>query len=1084
MAITTTQKAQAIIGTLQEYGIEFKASQIKALNKVITSLLSDGKSNEFVANYVATRSYIKKQLTALSKDFGLGDSDGNNKLSTLESKALLADIKADLKTAAETGVVVGVTVPPIVTVTLTGDASSITEGQGNVVYTVSGEANQTYTWKVDDNHTNDLVIAAGVLTLDNNGSGTFSVAAKQDNSAESVEVTTVSLLNSSGVVVASKTLTLLEDPALGQTFSLNTSADNIVGGSANDVINALSQATVATGTDTLTIADTINGGAGSDTLNITTNADNTDVTHGAIITNIETINIRAATVGTTSTLNATAIPGLTAVNANAGAGAVTVTGLAAGASIGVIGNGVVVNGTTTYGYATASSDQIINISGGTLGGNITSSNGTAGSVTVNSSGANNTVGTIDVATGTSVTSLTINATTALTATLAADYAATSSLIVKGAGDVSLSGLSTAAFKVIDASGSAGAFTVGNVGTNATSYLGSAGIDTVTLNTAITSAILGAGNDIVTTAAVATTTAGAVSGGEGNDTLIIASASDVNSTEKRAVYTGFEVLNNTSASTIAADGFTGVTSLITSAGGGFTALSTTQATAITVTSDQSAVTYSLVTPTGGSDVLSLTLKNASLSSSADVLAVTINGFETLNITSSSGNVDENNAAANTVSFASATDLTAINLAGAYAVNLILDNTAKAVTVANTLSGTAAVRIEGEVIKGSTITGTANDDTIETALAAVAGVASDFVTYNAGAGVDTITSSLIAINNINNAAANLKIDGGAGIDTLNFSAADASFADANFQHLTNIEKLTLVNTTSLSLTSGGYFDTNFKSNGVTITTGTTADDATQLIDLASYTGAAKIVSMVAGQGVGSDTVYISTGSGADEVSVTASSWVGQAGAAANFTVGTGAGADKISVTLGNLLATTSGAITINAGIGADTVSVVHTNSTTATALINFVVADGDSTAAASDKITGFLKADGINQSDLLNLQGTATVTATTTGTDGTDSGSIKAHAITNGIITFDDANTYATALVINQASLADVLTYLAGNITTAGDTVAFAYDSDSNGSADASIVFQQGSSDTVIELVGVTGVTAIGASAVTANLLAIA
>ena len=75
-------------------------------------------------------------------------------------------------------------------------------------------------------------------------------------------------------------------------------------------------------------------------------------------------------------------------------------------------------------------------------------------------------------------------------------------------------------------------------------------------------------------------------------------------------------------------------------------------------------------------------------------------------------------------------------------------------------------------------------------------------------------------------------------------------------------------------------------------------------------------------------------------------------------------------------------------------------------------------------------------------------------------------------------YDTALVINSSNLTDVLNYLAGNVTTAGNTVAFAYDSDNNGSNDATILFQAAATAadaTVVELVGVTGVAAVATSA---------
>ncbi|BBP44300.1 beta strand repeat-containing protein [Thiosulfativibrio zosterae] len=883
--------------------------------------------------------------------------------------------------------------------------------------------------------------------------------------------------------------------ASGQTFTLTTGADNITGTANNDTFSGLSQATAAAATDTLTAADIIDGGAGIDTLNITTTAANTDVTDGAQITNIEVVNIRAATAGTTSTLDASSIAGLTGVNANAGAGAVTVTNLATGASMTVTGNGTVTNGAITFGYATGTDAVTLNVAGGTKVGTTVSNTGTATTATINSTGAANILGTVDIANAT-LTSVTINATTNLKADLlsqATDQVGTDGAVtISGAATtVELTAALDNTIKTIDASGLTAGGVKATLGTGTEDYKGGAGVDTITLAAGVKTATFGAGNDVVTTtsnAGLAGTAAGVVNGGEGTDTLVVAHANDVDTSAERAVFTSFETLNNATTGAIAADGFTGVTSLISSGiQGGFTAMNATQAAAITNTAVQAGgTTYALTTATGTSDVLSIETKHATATTAADLAALTVNGFETMNVTVSSGNVDETNAEATVVSFAAATDLTSLNIAGAFAANVILDNTSKAVTVANTLSGTAAMKVEGELIKGSSVTTTANGDTIETALAAIAGVQGEFVSYNAGAGDDAISTSLTAINNTNNALASLKIEGGEGTDTLSFDTADATFADAQFQYVTGVEKVTLTNITSLSVTSGGFFDNNFKASGVTLTTGTTANGATQTIDLSSFTGAATIVATTAGDGASTaDNSSITTGSGADTVTLTATSWVGAAGAAGAINVVTGGGNDTISVTTGTLLAVTgTNAVTINAGTGADTITAVHDNAGSGLGNFTFVIADGDSLAASRDKITGFDLGTAAKFADTLDLNGTPTVTANTAGTNGTDSGSIKSHAITSGIITFDDVDTFATALTVNESNLSTVLTYLATNITTAGDTVAFAYDSNSDGTTDATIVFQQGTNDTVVELVGVVATSISATNATTAGLIDLA
>jgi len=94
----------------------------------------------------------------------------------------------------------------------------------------------------------------------------------------------------------------------------------------------------------------------------------------------------------------------------------------------------------------------------------------------------------------------------------------------------------------------------------------------------------------------------------------------------------------------------------------------------------------------------------------------------------------------------------------------------------------------------------------------------------------------------------------------------------------------------------------------------------------------------------------------------------------------------------------------------------------------------------------------------------------------------HAITGGLATFDDAATFAAAVVVNSANLADVVGYLAANTATA-DAVAFAYDSDSDGTSDATMVFSNNAVDSLVELVGITGVS-LNATLATATAGAIA
>ena len=82
------------------------------------------------------------------------------------------------------------------------------------------------------------------------------------------------------------------------------------------------------------------------------------------------------------------------------------------------------------------------------------------------------------------------------------------------------------------------------------------------------------------------------------------------------------------------------------------------------------------------------------------------------------------------------------------------------------------------------------------------------------------------------------------------------------------------------------------------------------------------------------------------------------------------------------------------------------------------------------------------------GTATVVADTAGTDGTDSTltiggtAIKSHAITNGVISFDDAGAFAGMLEISTNSeVAAALDYIQNqDLGNAGATVGFDVGSD--------------------------------------------
>lgn len=158
------------------------------------------------------------------------------------------------------------------------------------------------------------------------------------------------------------------------------------------------------------------------------------------------------------------------------------------------------------------------------------------------------------------------------------------------------------------------------------------------------------------------------------------------------------------------------------------------------------------------------------------------------------------------------------------------------------------------------------------------------------------------------------------------------------------------------------------------------------------------------------------------------------------------------------------TVTGGAGADRIVLANDGSTDS-AGSTVAIADGDSTAAGWDQVYGFGAAK-----TTLDLVFTTYAGNTVPPVDGTNVGNVKSHSITNGVVTFDDADTFTAAVNVgtgaNQLALADVLQYLAINLNGTGATVAFAYDRNGDGTDDDMFVFQDGMSDTVVQLVGFT------------------
>jgi len=113
---------------------------------------------------------------------------------------------------------------------------------------------------------------------------------------------------------------------------------------------------------------------------------------------------------------------------------------------------------------------------------------------------------------------------------------------------------------------------------------------------------------------------------------------------------------------------------------------------------------------------------------------------------------------------------------------------------------------------------------------------------------------------------------------------------------------------------------------------------------------------------------------------------------------------------------------------------------------------------DVITGFALGNGIStkEADQINLD-SFQIAADINGFDGVNSGNIRSHEITNGIISFDNANQYSDALTLTGVNINNVFIYLQNNLTHY-ETVAFT-------AAGNTYLFQDNFYQTTVKLSGI-------------------
>ncbi len=259
--------------------------------------------------------------------------------------------------------------------------------------------------------------------------------------------------------------------------------------------------------------------------------------------------------------------------------------------------------------------------------------------------------------------------------------------------------------------------------------------------------------------------------------------------------------------------------------------------------------------------------------------------------------------------------------------------------------------------------------------------------------------------------------------------------------------------------------------------------------------------------SATSFVTATAAADTVTVTYNQYFGTAGA---FTLVTNDATQAVTsaATAGVTTAgDNAGADTINGGAGADTIlaGTGADSITGGTGLDTYLYINGDAaitiggtgnsgTVTGYDQIVGFALGTASTNAETIDaLIGTASVVANSAGVNGTDSTltiggvAVKSHAISSGIFTFDDADTFATALSLTSlADVAAVVQYLQAQDLGGADAITATFTATIGGTT-STWMFIQGvdagtdTADSLIELVGVTGTSVSATNGNTAGLI---
>lgn len=877
------------------------------------------------------------------------------------------------------------------------------------------------------------------------------------------------------------------------TTGLNTGS-GFTGGSGDDTFDGSTSNSLNTG-------DVLAGGAGTDTVSATLNGS----TAAPNMSGVEIVNLTVST--SAATLSAANVTGVTTINNVGSTANLTVTNL-----------GTV---PTTLGLNTNSNTTTLNFSTAALAGDAdeltVNLDGASGNATVALelvAGATGELETVSLVSGSVANVL---------KTLVSENVSVATVEISGDQDLTVTDAFGDTVTTISAGSASGKLTF-TTGADDTTVTTGSGNDAVTSNAGNDTISLGAGNDTITSGAGKDNIDGGagtdriqfdgvnldsndtIAGGDGADTIVLTANATVVDTDFRNITTVESLTaaaNTAIVATLNANADASGIATITGAGAADDN--------ITVGAGfDNALTVALGT---GNDNVSASGSNASLTVTAVASAIDAN--DVLTGGALTGDTIKLTANGGTATFGgSVTKFETIQaVAGSTADNdIVIALHANMVSGANTLT----VDASGLSNSNATLTLSSAGFNANSTLSVTGGSGADTITgsseksnFAGGAGNDVFRFDSSVLD------ANDTVSGGDGTDTIQLTNDTGSYVDTDFTSVTGVEVVSANGAANWSatfngnadaagfttvtseagsnttVTLGSAFDNDLRinlsdgadtvaaaSSNAAVTVSTNAANYTTADSLAGGGGTGDVIRVTMGAGgetavfgnvSGFETITV-VGSGDNDVTLTMNDTM--IAANGSLTVdATDLSNSNATLTLTSAETTTTATLTVNGGAGADTIIGGSEKSNFSGNAGNDVFRFDAAVLASTDTISGgdgtdsiqisANHANGVTDSDFLNITGVETLTVSATGNqvvatfnanaDASGISTVTGVGAANDVITLGSA--FDNALRVNLATGNDVInaSASAGTITAYAASAAF--------DANDTIIGGTGSGDTI-------------------------